>query len=905
MSLRVPVASVVVLAAALLTADRTPAQVARPPAPDRYQAQLRYRIRAGQEQRIRQFEALAKHLTRVGFAHADERAFLDDLLDPAAETAVGTIPAANVDKLFADPNVQTVLLTPVGSTPFADPKRVTQVRIDLNRNLAAREQQLLHQQAAERLAKLGFAPADGYDNLGYTRLRGTMPAGRVPDLLKDLRALPAGWFIGEADRDVQPLPLRAVTPVRVVTVLPDLPPPPAVFDGRGLGKLTADLKAAVAEPATADAPLVVEAVLEYDTTGVAGEVRGRLRSRIPGIMVEGFAGSVATIRLQKGLLLARLAEEPDVRHLRLPRAASETTSATTGQAYDFLATSRLKDLHALGYTGAGTAVVVVAAEFPGLSEKLENAADGKEIRRLTIGPKTLPPGSRLFDLTGEVSPSLEPRPVDPLRGIGGTAAALAVNTAAPDAALVLVRIAPTRMHQVLTVAKAVTGEESISPALVTRSEELSVRGAVLESRRRADTLELQRAFSDLSDDEKATERRNAAAAAVKQLRADEAAYKQQLDRFLGLKSGLVSLRGAAVVVNTLVWDVGHPHDGQSELSRLIERSFAAGTATSAIRANRRPLTSTWVQAGSRAVGAVWSGPYRDADGNGVMEYSPATQPIPAGRWTRELNFLGYREAGQGTTTLPAGAKVRVTLQWREPHNPDVVLPGEPTVPFTLRLFRQIDPAAETVSSDELVEVARSVGESVRLLKTEGSGVYEATLDATITDPGVYALRVDRGLDASGLPPASQVSAELRPRLTVELADPAQAAKGRVVFDTYSSQAAGVGIPGDSPAAIAVGTADPSAPSKPTSLTGVGPGVVLGVKPDVLTHGVIEVNGSAVGGTGVAAGYAGGLAACLISANVRPNELVKAFGLKPGTPLVLPAEWVRSLRPATAGVRESR
>jgi hypothetical protein len=183
---------------------------------------------------------------------------------------------------------------------------------------------------------------------------------------------------------------------------------------------------------------------------------------------------------------------------------------------------------------------------------------------------------------------------------------------------------------------------------------------------------------------------------------------------------------------------------------------------------------------------------------------------------------------------------------------------------------------------------------VRLLKTPGSGVYEVTLTTTLPAEGVYALRVEGGVAKTSLPPSARLDSELYPRIVLELPDPAQAAKGRVVFDTDAVQRSGVGIPGDSLAAVTVGTADAKGV---TSATGVGPGVALGTKPELLTEGAITWTGGGASGTGVAAGYLGGAAACLMQAGVRPSDLVKTVGLKPGDRFVLPEPWLKSLSPA--------
>jgi hypothetical protein len=886
------------------------AQVVYPKPPDEYAATVRYRIRATGEQRIVPFDALAKHLKAIGFKFADENRFNLDRLDPGAELVTGTVPSAAAGKLLDDPSVRTVLLSPAGEKAFDDPAKVIQLRIDLAAGLPKEEQQRLHGQAVEQLEKVGFVPSTGYDHKGYTRVRGALAAGSVPLLVKDLRSLPGGWFVGGAgDRAAQPLPLRNVLPVRTVEVVADLPasaPPAAPADG---GKLTAALAAVVADPAAADKPLVVEAVMERDTSAEPAAVRRALRAALTGVAVEGLAGTVVTLRLPKAAFVKAVADLPDVRHVRLPRVATETVIASAAKGGDVLSESRLKQLHALGYDGSGVTVAVLASEFPGAASKQEK---GSAAPTVTVGGVTLPPGSRLIDLTAELRPTLDSAPTDPTRGPGGTAAALAVHTTAPKAAILLVRVDPARFHQVLTVAKTVAGEGTFSPALSTRSDELNVRTTQLESQRRIVTNEVERAFADLSgepvpraqddpnpddpkpDDPPQVKRRLLAAKALKQLQADTAATNLLLERFLAIEGALDVVKRATVVVNTLVWETGHPHDGESELSQLIERKFAPGGRTSGLRASRLPPTPAWVQAGGTSVGAVWSGAFRDADRNRLMEFADAKTSVPAGRWSKELAFLGYEPTGGKPAALPAGLKVRVTMQWREPHRQDIVQAAEPTHDFTLRLFRQLDPEGKALASDELAEVAASQGTPVRLAKTPGSGVYEVTLLTTLPADGVYALRVEGGPVATGLPETTKLDAELYPRIVLESPDPAHAAKGRVVFADMAVPRSGVGIPGDSLAAVTAGVGTAAGA---TSATGVGPAVPLGVKPDLLTDGTIAWTGGGATGTGVAAGYLGGASACLMQAGVRPSDLVKTIGLKPGGMFVLPEAWLKSLSPA--------
>lgn len=873
------------------------AQVAYPKPPDEYAVTLRYRIRATGDQRIVPFEAMVKHLRAVGFKHSDEKRFLLDELDPAAELATGTLPSSAVGKLFDDPNIKTVVLVPAGSKQLDDPAKAVPVRIELAGGLPKEEQQLLHAQAVAQLEKLGFTQTTGYDHKGYTRVRGSLPAGQVLQLVKDLRSLPGGWFVGGSERFAQPLPFRGVLPVRTVEVLPDLPaatPAPAPADG---GKLTPELKAIVDDKAAAEQPLVVEAVLERDTSAEPTSVRRALKAALAGMAVEGLADSIVTIRLPQAALAKVVADLPEVRHVRLPRAGTETVVAADAKAADVLADTRLKQLHALGYDGSGVTVVVLASEFPGVKvtqDKPAKVEDPPPLPVVELAGVKLPAGSRLLDLTAELRPTLDPAPFDPARGPGGTAAALAVHTAAPGARVLLVRVDPTRFHQILTVAKAVVGDGTVSPATFTRGEELSVRTAQLESRRKIVSEEVEKAYADLSDDPKAVKRRADASAALKKLREDTAAHNQLLERYLALEGTLERVKGASVVVNTLEWETGHPHDGQSELSRLIESRYATGGKATALQASKQPPTPAWVQAAGVNVGSVWSGPFRDADGNRLMEFTDGKTPLPAGRWTNEFAFLGYTAGGGKPAPLPAGLKLRVTMQWREPHRTDVILPVEPMHELRLRLFRQLDPAGKEFASDEMAEVAASSGTPVRLLSTPGSGVYEVTLSITLPADGVYALRVEGGAAKTNLPPSARLDAELYPRIVLELTDPAQAAKGRVVFDTDAVQRSGVGIPGDSLAAVTAGTGDAKGV---TSATGVGPGVALGTKPELLAEAAITWTGGGGSGTGVAAGYLGGAAACLMQAGVRPSDLVKTVGLKAGDRFQLPEAWLKSLSPA--------
>jgi hypothetical protein len=551
-----------------------------------------------------------------------------------------------------------------------------------------------------------------------------------------------------------------------------------------------------------------------------------------------------------------------------------------------LEASRVAELHRIGYRGQGTRIAVVATEFPGV---------------LGMVGQQLPANTRLIDLTAELNPDLLPNPADPNRPGVGTVAALAASAAAPAAEVVMVRVDPTSFHQLLTVARAASGDPSYSEAMQSRSQELILLAETLTTRRAVVTEQYQRAFSTLSDEPAAVKARQDARAAMDQLVADERTYNSAVERFSALKTAVDSLRGTAVVVNTLVWDTGFPQDGLSALSRLLEERFLPRPVRSALHADREPPVPIWVQAASTAVGQVWSGPLQDTDANGALEFAPPDAPLPKGRWSLELNFLGFEPTGgKAVATLPAGLKLRFTVQWREPRIEAGVFTREPAYPFTIRLLRQLDPAGNTLPTDELTEVARSVGTPARLLETTGSAAYEQTLEVTVPADGVYALRLEGGSAMADILPSFQSGAEITPRVVIQSTDPQSAAKGRVVFQTFPTVTAGVGTPGDSPAAMTVGIAGPNGEPVGT-LTGAGPGVALRTKPDRLTTGVWATDrGDGASGSAVAAAFAAGVGASLRSAGVRVSDMHRALGEDPGRPLVLSPQLLSSLNSPRPG-----
>ena len=176
----------------------------------------------------------------------------------------------------------------------------------------------------------------------------------------------------------------------------------------------------------------------------------------------------------------------------------------------------------------------------------------------------------------------------------------------------------------------------------------------------------------------------------------------------------------------------------------------------------RPL---WVQASSPSAGSVWAGAYLDANDNGEMEFAPMTAALPKGEWTRQLNFLAIRPAaGKDNPDLSAGAKVRLTIQWRETHDPTAYAGRDAIFPLTLRVFQQLDPDGKMRASDELQEIARSSGGPYPVDVEPTYGVYEQVVEFTVPVNGRYCVMVEGQEVYDPRLPALRRHIEIRPRL---------------------------------------------------------------------------------------------------------------------------------------------
>jgi hypothetical protein len=904
---------VLAVVAVLIGTGFASAQVKEPPRAEKLDVQIRYRIRADRDERIRQFRVLEKHLANLGFVDArkDDPDRDLDILDPTAERFRGTIPSAQVFRLLDDPRVLNILFAPEGYTYPDSGDQPVPIRIALRSGLLPAQQQILHLQVLAHLDLFDFAEVLGYDTRGYTQIKGSIPFKHLDRLVKDLRSEPAGWFFLDIPTDRQPRPFVDRNPIRWVEVMPPAQQPPPIVPEvllPGRAKLTPELRALLLDSAAKETPVRVVVLFASSIDERTEELRSRLiggygptTKRTPdgaeikgstgqplateGASLDGTVGNLASIRFDRPADVERFAYEPGVISVRLPRQATETITPLPADVKaepvgDVLKASGVEALHRLGYTGTGVKVVLVGTDFTGTEKLIGNA---------------LPKTTRFLDLTTELNPELVPSPQDPIRSGYGTAAAKTLALAAPDAELVLVRIDPGAIFQLFGIIRVARGDASYSPAMRSRMTDISAKAADLTLRKAAGIEEYRQAFADLADDDDKRTRRIRAKEQLEALDAEQADLIKRIDRFNAFQREVASLLGGArIVVNTLEWESGYPLDALSLLSSTLDKMAVplhpritrrAGDPASLVKP---PLV--WVQAASNAGPSVWGGPFLDANRNGTMEFAPPTQSLPGGSWSSEMNFLGVQSPkGETAAEVPEGTRVRFTMQWREPIDTNFPDINRPAFPVVLRVFRQLDPDGEKQPSDEMAEVARSVGGPYPILFTDTYVIYEQILDFPATTTGRYALVVENGYQPEPLLPALRREVEIHPRIYAETLS-AKQGEGRVVFRSYVTPGAGVGIPGDSAGVTTIGV--PVA----GQLYGGGTGLTLRAKPDLYGPDSVDIGGSLHRGTGIASAYIGGIAVGLVQAGASGASPFQSSGFKPFRMAIVPEDWMRYLRP---------
>ncbi len=860
-----------------------------PPPPETYDVQISYRINAFRNERLLQYAEMMRYLKKRGFQRNPQDVAENEAEDVAHTRLSGTVPGRHAQDLVNERHIRSILLIPHGAKLPEDKATRVRVEIELFSGLTPEGQYRLSRQTLEVLAGLSFFEAVGYDSRGYTRLVGSMPFQNVDMLLTDLRQQPAGQKL--------PAPFKNVWAIRASLVTPDMPPPPPQPRlpqvPKEQEKLSPDLREVLTDADAAAKPRRMEVILATALDAGDKSFLRLLRSALPGLIVEGRLGPLVTV-VANPAQATTLAAVPEVIGVRLPRRPQLFHPALTDDQarwQPLLDASGAARLQALGCKGRGTRLAIVDNDFRGW--------------QAFVG-KGLPATTRLIDFTAERNGDLLPDPFSAGDEPGsGTHRALTIARLAPEIHLTLIRIDPASPYMLEAVARAINGDDVPSINLDNRLTEIQNDRDALDQRRAQLAEERRQVLSTFpTPDEsqqrllKQAEEQNLTPEQLEKLPAfqrlperdrafvlyrirqriydrDARAFQQRLTRYLQYKQDMLSLRGIRVVASALSWHDGFPVDGTSALSRYFDdRPFRA---------------ALWFQAAGDTRGQSWAGLFRDADGNGIMEFNDPHLPLPPDLWSPELNFLSWQTPkGQTVRDLPTGARLRFSLQWREAHDPLYALTGEDPYRRPLArnmrivLLRQLDPTGQRQPADDMEVVAQSVDAGMRLSAMPNSATYEITLDVQIKQAGRYAVRIGGVAPDSIYPPGDPTlpfmrkHSEVHVRLFVSALD----ASGRAIFHDFTTAAGSLGMPADARTTITVGAANSGNQRQPYSAGGTPFGLDLLAKPDVLSYDRGE-------GTAESAAFAAGLAALVPAAGHTPSACLQNLHILPGNVLRLP------------------
>src|SRR5262249_15201515 len=157
------------------------AQLVTPPPTARYRVYLRYQIDAPATTRIPAFGRLENALKAAGFEK--DPGPDDESENRTCTSMTGKAASDNARRLTQIHHVRGVVLSPADDNvpPQDTPVKVV---LDLRWQLSPRRQRQVAEQVVAKLRDLGFREAVGYEHRDHTRVVGTVPAGKVEELVK-------------------------------------------------------------------------------------------------------------------------------------------------------------------------------------------------------------------------------------------------------------------------------------------------------------------------------------------------------------------------------------------------------------------------------------------------------------------------------------------------------------------------------------------------------------------------------------------------------------------------------------------------------------------------------------------------------------------------------------------------
>jgi subtilisin family serine protease len=917
----------------LVLASAALGQPAQPKKPVKYKVELRYRIPSPRDQHVAFYKEMVEHLQRLDFDFEPKlKPFPNpDYEDRNKNMLTGFVAGDKALACLANKSVAALLLIPHDYALPADPDQYVKIRLELYGGFSPERTFTLANQVRVLLKQFDFIEGAGYDHCGYsgrsfTRLVGWIPVEHLKTLLKDLRTQPTGWFTPRLETETLPAPVSVVSPILVTEVLPDpditLPKLKSTSqEVTVLDKLSPELRALLKDKKGEQ--VRAEIFLAATPPDNNESWRKLLQDAAPALFfIEGRTGPMVTAQF-RAQVAPQLAALPQVSFIRLAQAAPVEVDPAlkfTGDNGKALEASGLAALHKSGFKGKGVRIGIIDSDFRGWEEQVRAGKLPRGHRRR--------PQTHLVDLTTERNFEVLPEPYpDDMRTIGhGTHCALAAALAAPEADFTLIRIDPASLAQLEFVARAINGELALSDHLLAQAGDLQSIAKTLDGFREELIKErgpIMNKFDDEADIRRDYEMLGAVRgwlfsarewhfARIEEWERGMAELFKLQSRFGDHLEKVRSLKGIQIVSTSLTWNSGYPLGGSSPLSRWFDES--AGSK------------ALWFVSVGNTANQTWTGPYRDTDGNGVMEFVPPGTKLPPGLWTPELNFLAWQpHGGERTLELPQGATVRVTVQWREPHDPSYFFRAnepdrylQPLAQLHLIALYQRDPAAKVLPADDFDLVGRSPLLPQRIDNQPSGATYEQTMEFTTPKAGRYAIRVERtlpsrwilnedpkskqppllveltglvsaGIRPAGVPtlPALETRWELQPRVFVEVMDSTSADKGRVIFRDFSTTQGSIPMLADARTLVAVGAATLAGEPQPYSTRGSPGTLSFFSKPNVLAYDQLQLTPQGSGaayGASVSTPFTAGMAATLLSAG-RSRAWLDDFFLKQSSKVV--------------------
>ncbi len=265
-----------------------------------------------------------------------------------------------------------------------------------------------------------------------------------------------------------------------------------------------------------------------------------------------------------------------------------------------------------------------------------------------------------------------------------------------------------------------------------------------------------------------------------------------------------------------------------------------------------------------------------------MEFASPDSALLPNRWTRELNFLAWQAHDKDKSAeLPEKTKLRLSVQWREAHDPSVDTSREdlyrrPLADLRMVILRQRDPSGQQVGADEFDVVAQTEGLPQRVSRQTTSATYEHVVEFAPEVAGRYAVRLEGrvppGIRPPGVPslPAQLQGWELKPRIHVEAVGPAATVTDRPLFLDYATDMGSLGVPADSDGVVTVGATDMNGNLQPYTTLGPPLSRWLLRKPNILVPDGLDLqirSEQSSYGSDIAAPFAAGVSAAMLSSGM--------------------------------------